>query len=107
VSWLHGCPVPARDTPFHIARIRRKAFQIIVNKGFVGISLLLTQGTEQLVGSFLIPANGVAMDLSGDDGRSFDSVDASGTSLFTFFPDLFLSRVSNDIVTAISPVDAS
>ena len=69
-----------------------------VGGSFGVISLLLTQGTEQLVGSFLIPANGVAMDLSGDDGRSYDSVDASGTSLITFFPDLFLSRVSNDLV---------
>jgi hypothetical protein len=62
------------------------------------ISIVVTEGTEQLVGSFLIPANGVAMDLSGDDGRSFDLVDASGTSLITFFPELFLSRVSNDVV---------
>lgn len=69
-----------------------------VGGSFRVISLLLTQGTEQLVGSFLIPANGVEMDLSGDDGRSFDSVDASGSSLITFFPDLFLSRVSNDEV---------
>jgi hypothetical protein len=69
-----------------------------VGGSFGVISLLLTQGTEELVGSFLIPANGVAMDLSGDDGRSFDAADASGTSLITFFPDLFLSRISNDLV---------
>jgi hypothetical protein len=69
-----------------------------VGGSFGVISLLLTQGAEQLVGSFLIPANGVAMDLSGDDGRSFDAVDASGTSLVTFFPELFLSLVSNDLV---------
>jgi hypothetical protein len=69
-----------------------------VGGSFGVISILLTQGTEQLVGSFLIPANGVVMDLAGDDGRSFDSMDASGTSLITFFPDLFLSRVSNDLV---------
>jgi hypothetical protein len=62
------------------------------------ISIVVTEGAEQLVGSFLIPANGVAMDLSGDDGRSFDAVDASGTTLVTFFPDLFLSMVSDDLV---------
>ena len=69
-----------------------------VGGSFGIISILLMQGTEQLVGSFLSPANGVAMDLTGDDGRSFNSVDASGTSLITFFPEEFLSRVTNDLV---------
>ena len=69
-----------------------------VGGSFGVISLLLTQGTEELVGSFLIPATGVAMDLHGDEGRSFDWVDASGTSLITFFRDMFLSRVTNDLI---------
>lgn len=62
------------------------------------ISIVVTEGSEQIVGSFLIPANGVAMDLTGDMGRSFDAVDASGTSLITFFPEEFLSRLTNGTV---------
>lgn len=62
------------------------------------ISIQLTQGSEELVGSFLVPANGVAMDLTGDNGRSFDATDASGTTLITFFPDGDVSVVENGLV---------
>ena len=69
-----------------------------VGGSFGIISIKLTQGAEELVGSFLTPANGVAMDLTGDDGRSFDAADASGTTLITFFTDGFLSRITNDMI---------
>lgn len=62
------------------------------------ISIKLTQGAEELIGSFLSPANGVAMDLTGDDGRSFDWLNAFGTTLITFFPDGHLSRITIDQV---------
>jgi hypothetical protein len=62
------------------------------------ISIRLAQGTEELVGSFLTPASGVAMDLTGEEGRSYDSVDAGGNALITFFPDGHSTRVTNDLV---------
>jgi len=68
--------------------------------GSIGIiSILISQGSEQLVGTFISPANGTVMDLSGDSGRSFTAADAAGTSLLTFFPDGSLSRVENDVVS--------
>jgi hypothetical protein len=62
------------------------------------ISIKLTQGAEELVGSFLVPANGVALDLTGDDGRSYEVDNDAGTSLVSFFPDGRLTRIANDLV---------
>ena len=62
------------------------------------ISIQLTQGIDELVGSFLTPASGVAMDLTGEDGRSYDAVDAGGTTLITFFPDGHSTRITNGLV---------
>jgi len=61
-------------------------------------SIRLTQGTEELMGSFLEPANGVEMDLTGDSGRTFDAQVTTGTDRLTFYPEGNLTRVSNGIV---------
>lgn len=50
------------------------------------ISIRLSDGVDEIVGSFLVPATGVAADLTGDSGRSFDVATSSGTELVTFYP---------------------
>ncbi len=67
--------------------------------GSLGItSIHLTAGTEELVGSFLAPASGVAMDLTGDEGRSYVAADANANTLITFFPDGDATRITGDLV---------
>lgn len=61
-------------------------------------SIRVTQDTEELMGSFLTPANGVEMDLTGDSGRTFDAQVTTGTDQITFYPGGNLTRVSNGVV---------
>ena len=63
------------------------------------ISIRLTDGVDEIVGSFLIPATGVAADVSGDSGRSFDFATASGTELVTFYPNGVVSWLVDGNVT--------
>jgi len=63
------------------------------------ISIALTDGIDNLVGSFLVPVSGVELDLSGDRGRSFDVATASGTERLSFFPGGTFTRVVNDVTT--------
>ncbi len=58
------------------------------------ISVRLTDGIDEIVGSFLIPATGVEADLTGGASRSFDVATATGTERVTFFSNGIFSRVS-------------
>jgi hypothetical protein len=62
------------------------------------ISLKLTQDTEELVGSFLTPGNGVAMDLTGEEGRSYNLSNAFGNTMLNFYPDGHSTRVMNETI---------
>ena len=64
------------------------------------ISISLTDGVDELVGSLLIPATGVAEDLSGDTGRSFEFATATGTEVISFFSNGATSRVDGSVVTS-------
>ena len=72
------------------------------------ISIKVSQGTEELVGSFLVPGSGVAMDLTGENGRSFEIVNGFGTTLATFYDNGRVTRVFDGLVYADSwSLDAS
>jgi len=75
------------------------SFVIVINKlgGGNVMSISLTDGVDEIVGSFLVPVSGVAADLSGDFGRSFDLATASGTERLTFFADGTFTQVVNDL----------
>jgi len=64
------------------------------------ISISLTDGVDEIAGSFLIPATGVAADLTGEDSRSFDVGTATGTELFTFFATGIFSRVVDGVTSS-------
>jgi hypothetical protein len=64
------------------------------------ITIVLTGGTEELAGRFLVPANGTVEDLAGESGRSYVVIDDAGESTLTFFPSGRSTRVVNDIVIA-------
>ena len=63
------------------------------------ISISLTDGVDEIVGSFLIPATGVEADLSGDTSRSFDMATTTGTERVTFFSNGIVSRVAGTVTT--------
>ena len=78
------------------------AFTITINRmgGSSGvISISLTDGVDEIVGSFLIPATGVEADLTGDVSRSFDMATSTGTERVTFFSNGIVSRVSAGVTT--------
>jgi len=79
------------------------SFTITINRlgGSSGvISIRLTDGIDEIVGSFLVPASGVEADIAGDNGRSFDMATTTGTERVTFFPNGAFSRVVDTVTTS-------
>jgi hypothetical protein len=68
--------------------------------GSIGlISIAISDGVDTIIGSFLVPASGTEMDLTGDNDRTYILDDTSGISGLTFFDTGSATRVLNDIVT--------
>jgi hypothetical protein len=63
------------------------------------ISIEIADGVETLNGSFLIPASGTEMDLTGDNDRTYILEDTSGISGLTFLDNGQVTRVLDASVT--------
>ena len=63
------------------------------------ISISLTDGVDEIVGSLLIPATGVEADLTGGESRSFDVATSTATERVTFFSNGIVSRVAGTVTT--------
>jgi hypothetical protein len=69
--------------------------------GSIGlISIAVSDGVDTINASFLIPASGTEMDLTGNNDRTYILDDTSGFSGLTFLDNGRSTRLRNDIVTA-------
>jgi hypothetical protein len=67
--------------------------------GSIGlISIAITDGVDTINGSFLIPASGTEMDLTGNNDRTYILDDTSGIAQLTFFDTGRATRLLNDVV---------
>jgi len=76
-----------------------QALTITRTGGSIGlISIAISDGVDTINGSFLIPASGTEMDLTGNNDRTYILDDTSGISQLTFFDNGAATRLLNDIV---------
>lgn len=69
--------------------------------GSIGlISIAVSDGVDTINASFLTPASGTEMDLTGENDRTYILDDTSGISGLTFLDVGRSTRVRNDVVTA-------